>query len=321
MIKRTLYFGNPAYLNLHNSQLIVRLPEVEKNQSLSENFKNEAAASIPVEDIGIVILDHYQVTITQGLLEALLENNAVVVTCNSKHHPTGLLMSLSGNTIQSERFASQLEASEPLKKQLWAQTISQKIKNQSVVLEINKVDNSYLIPLYKNIKSGDSDNCEATAASYYWKHIFSSQTLPEFETLAGFKREREGTSPNNFLNYGYAILRATMARSIVGAGLLPTLGIHHHNRYNAYCLADDLMEPYRPYVDLVVCEILKTHKLNDDIPKEIKIELLKIPAIDVQLDGEKSPLMIATQRTAVSLVKCFEGDYRKILYPDLGFRI
>lgn len=322
MIKRTLYFGNPAYLNLHNSQLIVRLPEVEKNQNLSENFKKEAAASIPVEDIGIVILDHYQVTITQGLLTALLENNAVVVTCNAKHHPEGLLMTLSGNTIQSERFASQIEASEPLKKQLWAQTIVQKIKNQAAVLKMNNVDNSYLIPLYKNIKSGDSDNCEATAAAYYWKHIF--KTLPEFQTLAGlqtlagFKREREGNSPNNFLNYGYAILRATMARSIVGAGLQPTLGIHHHNRYNAYCLADDLMEPYRPYVDLVVCEILKTNKLNDDIPKEIKVELLKIPAIDVNIDGEKSPLMIATQRTAVSLVKCFEGDYRKIVYPELG---
>ncbi|MBI2269064.1 MAG: type II CRISPR-associated endonuclease Cas1 [Bacteroidetes bacterium] len=309
MIKRSLYFGNPAYLNLSNGQLIVRLPEVEKNDDLPEFFKKEATATIPVEDIGIVVLDNKQITLTQGLLEALLANNAAVITCDSTHHPTGLLLTLCSNTLQNERFRAQLDATEPLKKQLWQQTTVQKIKNQHLLLEQLDIDSSYLVPLYKNVKSGDSDNCEATAAVFFWQKIFGH--------VNGFIRFREGPPPNNYLNYGYAILRATMARSIVGAGLLPTLGIHHANKYNAYCLADDLMEPYRPYVDRIVYDIVKEKGINTDIPKEIKAELLKIPVIDVTIDGEKSPLMNATQRTAVSLVKCFEGEARKLLYPEL----
>ncbi len=317
MIKRTLYFGNPSYLSLNNAQLVLRLPEVEKNETLPEHYKKEAAASIPVEDIGIVVLDHKQITITQALMEALLENNTALITCDSTHHPTGLLLPLCGNTIQNERFRSQLDATEPLKKQLWMQTISQKIKNQAAHFEERKLDNSYLIPLHRNVKSGDTDNCEATAAAFYWGNVFNNLISPDGElAVPAFKRFREGLPPNNYLNYGYALLRATMARSIVGAGLLPTLGIFHHNRYNAYCLADDLMEPYRPYVDKVVCSILEEHGMNEDIPKEIKTLLLRIPVMDVLIDGEKSPLMNATQRTAVSLVKCFNGEQRRLLYPE-----
>lgn len=311
MIKRTLYFGNPSYLSLSNAQLVLRLPEVEKNDTLPESYKKEATATIPVEDIGIVVLDHKQITITQALMEALLENNAALITCDATHHPTGLMLPLCGNTIQNERFRAQLDATEPLKKQLWAQTVSQKIRNQAAMFSHKKIDDSYLVPLYRNIKSGDSDNCEATAAAHYWGYLF--QKLP---AVGEFKRIREGLPPNNYLNYGYALLRATMARSIVGAGLLPTLGIFHHNRYNAYCLADDLMEPYRPYVDKVVYGIIEEKGMNEDIPKEIKALLLQIPAMDVLIDGERSPLMNATQRTAVSLVKCFNGDQRKLLYPE-----
>lgn len=311
MIKRTLYFGNPSYLSLTNAQLVLRLPEVEKNDTVPENFKKEAAASIPVEDIGIVVLDHKQITITQALIESLLDNNVALITCDSTHHPTGLMLPLCGNTIQNERFRAQLDATEPLKKQLWAQTISQKIKNQAAMFGCRDINNNYFTPLYRNVKSGDTDNCEATAAAYYWGNIFNK--LPAVGT---FKRFREGLPPNNYLNYGYALLRATMARSIVGAGLLPTLGIFHHNRYNAYCLADDLMEPYRPYVDKVVYSIIEENGINEDIPKEIKAILLKIPAMDVLMDGEKSPLMNATQRTAVSLVKCFNAEQRKLVYPD-----
>lgn len=309
MIKRTLYFGNPAYLSLSNGQLIIRLPEVEKNDTLSESFKKEAHASIPVEDIGIMVLDHKQITITQALLDALLQNNTATIVCNSTHHPEGILLTLDGNTIQSERYRSQLDASEPLRKQMWAQTIMQKIKNQSAVLQFLNKKHHYLVPLYKNIKSGDADNCEATAAAYYWSTIF-----PHIE---GFTRGREGIPPNNYLNYGYTLLRATMARSIVGSGLLPTLGIHHRNRYNAFCLADDLMEPYRPYVDALVNKTILMNGLNSDIPKQVKTDLLQIPALDVMIDGEKSPLMNATYRTAVSVVKCFEGGQRKILYPEM----
>lgn len=317
MIKRTLYFGNPSYLSLNQAQLVLRLPEVEKNELISEVFKKQATASIPVEDIGIVILDHQQITITQALIEALLDNNVALITCDRTHHPTGLMLPLCGNTIQNERFRAQLDATEPLKKQLWAQTVSQKIKNQAAMFACINVDHSYLLPLYRNVKSGDSDNREATAAAYYWGNIFKSIKFNSDDSGENnFKRFREGLPPNNYLNYGYALLRATMARSIVGAGLLPTLGIFHHNRYNAYCLADDLMEPYRPFVDQVVYSIVASKGVNEDIPKDIKTLLLQIPAMDVWMDGEKSPLMNATQRTAVSLVKCFTGDQRKLLYPD-----
>ena len=308
MIKRTLYFGNPAYLSLRNAQLIVKLPEVEKNDLMTDTFKKDNIASIPIEDIGIVVLDHKQITITQALIENLLENNTALITCDSSHHPTRLMLPLCGNTIQTERFRAQIDATEPLKKQLWAQTVSQKIKNQAAMFSHQNIQNDYFLPLYRNIKSGDTDNCEATAAAYYWKNLF-----PKIDE---FKRYREGQSPNNYLNYGYALVRATMARSIVSAGLMPTLGIFHRNRYNAYCLADDLMEPYRPFVDKVVCEILAEHNLIEDIPKEIKTILLSIPTMDVMMEDEKSPLMIATQRTAVSLVKCFQGEQRKLVYPD-----
>jgi len=309
MIKRTLYFGNPAYLHLKDKQLVVKLPEVEKNNTLPDGFKKESTATIPIEDIGVAVIDHPQITLTHGLLEALLDNNTAVITCNSSRLPVGLLLPLAGNSIQNERFRAQLDASEPLRKQLWAQTVSQKIKNQAALLQMRNLPAEYLIPLYKNVKSGDTDNCEATAAAWYWQHIFPG--------IAGFRRHREGPPPNHYLNYGYAILRAIMARSLVGAGLLPTLGIFHHNRYNAYCLADDLMEPYRPYVDKVVCQIIDKLGIQEELTKEIKAELLIIPAMDVTLGDEKSPLMVATQRTAVSLVKCFEGGQRKLVYPEL----
>ena len=314
MIKRTLYFGNSAYLSLTNAQLTLRYPELEKNDTLPASLKTPV--TVPIEDIGIVILDNKQITITQALMEALLENNVALITCDSTHHPTGLMLPLCGNTIQTERFRAQIEATEPLKKQMWAQTVEQKIKNQSAHFKELEIDNGYFMPLYRNVKSGDADNCEATAAAHYWGNLFNSPNLQGFVNLEGFKRFREGLPPNNYFNYGYSLLRATMARSIVGAGLLPTLGIFHRNRYNAYCLADDLMEPYRPFVDKVVCNTIKEHGVNEDIPKEIKSILLSIPAMDVMMDDALSPLMNATQRTAVSLVKCFNGEQRKLLYPE-----
>lgn len=300
MIKRTLYFGNPAYLKLKDKQLQIEI--------INEN-KEMLVKTIPVEDIGIVVIDNQQITLTSFLIQALQENNVSVIFCDYRHMPQSLLLPLEGNSIQQERYEAQLNASEPLKKQLWQQTVSQKIKNQAGALTNLSLKSDYLIPLYKNVKSGDTDNCEATAAVYYWQTIFKH--------INNFVRYREGPPPNNFLNYGYAILRATMARSIVAAGLLPTLGIFHKNRYNAYCLADDLMEPYRPYVDLIVYQMVTEMGIVEEMNKEHKAVLLKIPAIDVIIDGEKSPLMLATQRTAVSLVKCFNGEQRKLIYPEL----
>lgn len=299
MIKRTIYFGNPANLRLKDQQISIE-------SFIDGESKN---ANIPVEDVGIVVIDNPQITISSGLLQALQANNSVVITCDYRHMPQSLLLPMEGHSTQQERYEAQLAASEPLKKQLWQQTVIQKIRNQAANLEGIALDANYLVPLYKNVKSGDTDNCEATAAVYYWQTIFKH--------IDGFVRYREGPPPNNFLNYGYAILRATMARSIVSAGLLPTLGIFHSNRYNAFCLADDLMEPYRPYVDKIVHGIVSEFGALEEMQKEHKAILLKIPAMDVVIDGEKSPLMIATQRTAVSLVKCYEGTQRKLLYPEM----
>ncbi len=309
MIKRTLFFGNPAYLHLENKQLVVKLPEIEKNKDLPPAFKKESIAKIPIEDIGVVILDDKQITITQGVLAALLDNNVAVIACSETHHPSGLFLPLESNTLQNERFRVQIDVSVPVKKQLWQQTVSMKIWNQVMMLKKYGKDYSWLAKWSKLVRSGDPDNYEAQAAAFYWKTIF-----PE---SMNFKRFRDGEPPNNLLNYGYAILRAVVARGLVASGLLPTLGIHHKNKYNAYCLADDIMEPYRPYVDSIVCEIIHSGIDYTELTKEIKQKLLIIPAMDIEIDGENSPLMVGLQRTTASLVRCFEGSSKKMVYPEL----
>jgi CRISPR-associated protein Cas1 len=308
MIKKTLYFENPAYLSMKNSQLVIKLPEVEQSEKLPESFKKNAVKTIPVEDIGIVILDNKQITLTHGLLEALLNNNAAVITCGSNRMPIGLHLPLEGNTTQSERTQAQIEASLPLKKQLWQQTIQAKITNQAYVLKNcrNEVVKN-MLAWAKDVKSGDSDNLEARAAAYYWANMFRN--------VEGFRRGREGNPPNNLLNYGYAILRAVIARSLVASGLFPALGIHHHNRYNAYCLADDIMEPYRPFVDKMVAEIVDSGEEYQELTKNIKMKLLGIPVMDVIINGQRSPLMIASTQTTASLARCYLGEIRKIAYP------
>jgi CRISP-associated protein Cas1 len=311
MIKKTLCFTNPAYLSLRDAQLVIRLPEVQKASGLSDDFKKSVEQTRPIEDIGVVVLDHKQITITSGALEALLENNSAVITCDSRSMPVGLLLPLVGNTTQNERFRNQLTASLPLQKQLWQQTVQYKIRNQAYVLSENtNAEIRCMENWTKSVRSGDPDNYEARAAAYYWKNLFGH--------IDGFIRDRNGVPPNNLLNYGYAILRAVIARSLVASGLLPTLGIHHHNRYNAYCLADDIMEPYRPCVDRLVCYITEQYGDNVELSKDIKAELLSIPTLDVSIDGKKSPLMIAAAQTTASLSKCFCGELRKIAYPDLS---
>ncbi len=296
MIKRTLYFGTPAYLKTKEEQLVF------------ESVETGEIKSLPIEDIGVLILDHQQITITQALIAKLLANNVALITCDNSHHPTGLLLNLDGNTLQSAKFQAQVDASIPLKKQLWQQTVSCKINNQAALLEANRVPVKNMRNWATEVKSGDSDNHEAVAAVYYWKNIF-----PLFPA---FKRERAGDAPNNLLNYGYAILRAVTARNLVASGLLPTLGIFHKNQYNAYCLADDIMEPYRPFVDKAVLNIINLNGNFLELTPHMKKDLLAIPAMDVLINNEKSPLMVAVQKTTASLVKCFEGKQRKILYPE-----
>lgn len=309
MIKKTLYFGNPAYLSLRNAQLVIKLPGVEKAESLPDMMKAQAEVTKPIEDLGVVVLDNKQVTITSGLLDALLENNCAVITCDSKSMPIGLMLPLYGNTTQNERFRQQLDASLPLKKQLWQQTIQMKINNQASVLKDCVDEEVRCMRVWaSDVRSGDPDNLEARAAAYYWKSLFAD--------IEGFTREREGIYPNNLLNYGYAILRAVVARGLVTSGLLPTLGIHHHNRYNAYCLADDIMEPYRPYVDELVFKLVQINGKVLDLTKEIKAKLLEIPTLEVKIGGKRSPLMVAVGQTTASLYKYFSGEVRRISYPE-----
>lgn len=306
MIKRTLYFGNPAYLSLKMKQMVVRIPQKDDGDLPSEE---DMVRTVPIEDLGVIILDNKQITITQGLIGALLENNCALITCDSRRMPVGLMLPLAGNTIQNERFRSQLDSSLPLRKQLWQQTIEAKIRNQAAVLKyVTGQEHKNMLKWSDSVRSGDADNMEARAAVYYWKTIFPNDPC--------FIRDREDEGANALLNYGYAILRAVVARALVGAGLLPTLGIHHHNRYNAYCLADDIMEPYRPYVDKLVVEMLEDGA-EDKLNATNKVKLLNIPVIEVKINEKRSPLMIAVSQTVSSLVKCFRGDCRKLIYPDL----
>ena len=312
MIKKTLYFGNPAYLSLRMGQMVIKLPEVESNELLPEIMKKQAEITKPIEDIGVVVLDNRRITITQGLLEALLENNCAVITCDSHSLPVGLMLPLYGNSTQNERFRYQLDASQPLRKQLWQQTIKAKIENQAAVLSAcSGMPIKNMKRWADDVRSGDPDNVEGHAAAYYWRYFFNNIT-----GLENFTRNREGMAPNNLLNYGYAILRAVVARALVTSGLLPTLGIHHHNRYNAYCLADDIMEPYRPYVDELVFAIVKEQGVDNlQLTTTLKAQLLSIPTLDVVIGGKRSPLMVAATQTTASLYKCFSGELRRIAYP------
>lgn len=298
MIKRTLFFSNPAYLSLRLEQIVVKKPD------------SEEIRTVPIEDVGIVILDCKQLTITQALMSELLANNCAIVSCDERHMPDGLFLPLSGNTVQNERFREQIAASLPLRKQLWQQTISQKIRNQAAVLKYSTGEEHNNMSIWASkVRSGDPDNLEGRAAAYYWKSVFPD--MPKF-----IREQQEAGDANALLNYGYAILRAIIARALVASGLLPTLGIHHHNRYNAYCLADDIMEPYRPYVDRMVVDILKDDP-SGELSSDNKVKLLAIPTLDVVINGRRSPLMVAASTTTASLYKCFCGESRKISYPEM----
>lgn len=312
MIKRTLYFENPAYLSLRQKQVLIKLPGVENIAELSDAIKHSSERTVPIEDIGIIVLNHRQITLTQGLLSALAENGCAILTCDARNMPISMTLPIVGNTLMQERFEQQVASSLPLRKQLWQQTIRAKISNQASLLELVPSAATACMQKWANdVRSGDPDNTEGRAAAYYWKHLFS-------ERISHFVRSRDGEFPNALLNYGYAILRAIVARALVSSGLHPAMGIHHHNRYNAFCLADDIMEPYRPFVDKVVLHIVNNYGITDEFTREMKMQLLSIPTLDVTIEGKRSPLMIAVSTTTASLVRCFSGESRRILYPDFS---
>lgn len=301
MLKRSLYFNNPFLLSTKLQQLVITQKETGEQ------------TTVPIEDIGFVILDHREISISTTLINYLTENNVAVVFCDETHHPSSMILSLNGHHVQSERFKQQLEATEPLKKQLWAQTIKSKIRNQQKLFELLGKETQPFSYYISQVKSGDTTNEEAQASRYYWKSLFTSRLRKDGE----FKRDRFGECPNNYLNFGYTILRSAVARALVGSGLLPTLGIHHRNKYNAYQLADDIMEPYRPFVDKTVVNIVMENPKERELTKEIKAKLVGIMVNDTKMDDYNSPLMVALSTTTSSLAKCFAREENQIKYPVL----
>lgn len=294
MLKRTLFFSTPFCLSLRNNQLIMQTREAPDMQK-----------SIPIEDIGVVVLEHQQTSVTLPLLNALSDNNAAVIFCGDNRMPNAMLMNLDSNKTQGESYRAQVEASEPLKKGLWRQIVEAKIRNQAALLRKLGRDGDKLKPYYMNVKSGDADNREGIAARIYWSELFGRE----------FVRMREGSEPNNLLNYGYTILRAAVARSLMGSGLLPAFGIFHRNRYNAFPLADDVMEPYRPYLDELVYRLYAAGR--SQLTKEVKGELLRILFADTRFEKVQRPLDVGLTFTSASLAKCFAGTQKKIIYPQL----
>lgn len=292
MLKKTILLENKSTITTKNLQL---------------NIKTEVKeGSIPIEDIGFLVLDNPEIYLSIPAMNLLIENNTSIIVCNTNHMPNGMFLNLNSHHIQQEIFKNQINASEPLKKQLWQQTVIEKIKNQGILLDrITKNKNAFNF-LASKVLSGDTSNMEGVAAAQYWKSFFDLD----------FKRERYGDYPNNFLNYGYAILRAATARALSGSGLLNTLGIHHKSKYNAFALADDIMEPFRPIVDEKVYELIQNYD-EQELNTVLKSELLQILTRTVYFKDEKSPLMVALQKTASSLQQCYTGERKKIKYPKL----
>lgn len=291
MIKQTLFFSTPVCLSLKNCQLVITWKD--SNDKVTR----------PIEDLGCVVLENQMISITLPLLNELVKNNVAVILCDNKQMPTAMLQCLDANCTQAESLKYQLGVSEPMKKQAWKQIIEAKIKNQASILEKYLKKGEILKPLYTNVKSGDSDNREGLAAKTYWSNLFGNN----------FKREREGCPPNSLLNYGYSILRAATARALLGSGLLPNLGIFHKSRYNAFPLADDIMEPYRPYVDDIVFQLYKNGIL--ELNKDSKTAILRLLNCDVKIGQVMRPLQIALTITTASLVKYYAGDNKKITLP------
>lgn len=294
MLKRALFFSTPFCLSLRDGQMIVCAKEAP-----------DMRRSVPVEDIGVVVLEHPQTTVTLPLLNALSDNNAAVVLCGGDRMPNAMLLNLDSNRTQGESYRAQIEASEPLRKGLWKQIVEAKIRNQAALLDKLGRDGGLLKPYWSNVRSGDADNREGAAARVYWSELFGR----------GFVRSREGEAPNNLLNYGYTILRAAVARALMGSGLFPAFGIFHRNRYNAFPLADDVMEPYRPYVDEAVFGL--SARGESRLTAQTKQELLRLLFADTRFDDLVRPLDVGLSFTTSSLAKCFAGTKKKIAYPLL----
>lgn len=326
MIKRTIVISRKSYISHKDEQLLIK--------------QEEDDPIVPIEDIGVVILEDHQSTVTVSALNALMENNCVIIGCDAKHLPNSIMYPISSNTLHTAVLKTQMEASAPLRKHLWQQTIKAKLINQAAILRARGGNARPLELWAKKVRSGDQGNLEGRGAAYYWKNFFKGITLQAFsessgksdslserlkgfddltrQSFKGFIRDPEGDGPNSALNYGYAIVRAAMARAIVGSGLHPSIGLHHKNQYNAFCLADDLMEPYRPFVDLIVLQLCDEQGEQIEMTTENKKRLLAILAMDTMVEEDRKPLMLSLTATTASLVRCFEGEAKKIIYPEIN---
>lgn len=294
MLKRTLMFTNPMRLMLKQQQIVIWDKEQEADSPL---------ATVPIEDVGIVVVENQRVSISIPLLNALADANVMVVFCDAKGMPKSLLSNMDSNDCQCEILNLQIACGEVLKKQLWKQLVEAKIRNQAALLSKLNKEGELLKPYYNNVKSGDADNREGAAAHLYWQMLFGK----------GFVRDREWPGVNTLLNYGYTILRAATARAIVSSGLLPAVGLFHHNRSNAFPLADDLMEPFRPYVDEVVYQLAESDNL--ELNKETKAQLIQVLYADTQFNKVLRPLSVGLTMTTASLVKCLEKEATKLSLP------
>ncbi|WP_315564119.1 type II CRISPR-associated endonuclease Cas1 [Alloprevotella tannerae] len=294
MLKRSLVFMHPATLSLRNGQMVIIRKEIPDDNLI-----------VPIEDICLVMINHAMVSLTIPLLNALTEQNVAVIFCNEKGMPASMLYNLQGNTTQGETLRNQLEAGEVLKKTLWKQIIEAKIKNQAALLNKMGKKGSILKPLYTNVKSGDSDNREGIAARLYWTALFGRD----------FIRDRNIPGINSLLNYGYSILRAAVTRALVSSGLFPALGIFHHHRSNAFPLSDDLMEPFRPFVDEIVFEL--TTQGETELNTATKSRLIRVLYVDTYFSKVTRPLSVGLSMTMASLAKCYAKEQKKLVVPLL----
>jgi CRISP-associated protein Cas1 len=299
MIARTLFFSSPGHLSVKLAQLIYTPAGVGEQEQ----------RTFPIEDLGFVVIETTQMSLTSHVLQALAENNTVVVFCDLTHTPVSQVLPLAGHSLTQKHFTAQMTASEALKGRLWKQTVQAKIQNQAACLDVGGKRGAKGLRQYaQNVKNGDTGNCEGVAARSYW-----DCHTPEVD----FKRTREGVMPNAALNYGYAILRAATARALVGSGLSCMSGLHHHNQYNAFTLADDVMEPYRPFIDDIVLNNPIRYPFEVlELSKEMKAGLLTVLAADVMMGDKRRPLMNALSLTTASLVRCFLKEETEIAYPS-----
>jgi len=292
MLKRALVFSTPLSLSLKNEQLVIRAKEIP-----------DMTKTVPIEDIGMILIENQMTAITIPLLNKLSDNNVAVVFCNQKGMPNSMLLNLDSNCAQGEVLRNQLAVSEPLKKQLWKQIIEAKIKNQSLLLSKLGKDGDKLKPYYCNVKSGDNDNREGAAARTYWSELFGKD----------FIRERNAEGINVLLNYGYIVLRAAVSRALVSSGLFPSIGIFHRGRSNAFPLSDDMMEPYRPFVDEIVYDLVQKGEMG--LTKETKAALIRILYCDTYFPKVTRPLGVGLSLSMASLVKCYAKDSSKLIFP------